>query len=116
MKLFYSNKKTETEIFDGIPNIEFDQINSSLSRNLLIHGNNLVALKQLITEFDLAGKIDLVYIDPPFATNNTFTITEGRANTISNSSKGKIAYKDILRGGEFIEFLREISAFKDVVI
>ena len=48
-----------------------------------------------------------MYIDPPFATNNTFTITDGRANTISNSSNGTIAYKDNLKGADFIEFLRE---------
>jgi adenine-specific DNA-methyltransferase len=107
MKLQYLNKKSEQEIFDSIPDIELEQDNSCLSNNMLIHGNNLIALKQLITKFKLKGKIDLVYIDPPFATNNVFTITEGRANTISNSSKGNLAYKDDLKGSDFIEFLRE---------
>ncbi len=107
MQLQYPNKKTEKEIFDSIPNIELERINSSANLNLLIHSNNLVALKQLITKHNLAGKIDLVYIDPPFATNNTFTITEGRASTISNSSNGTVAYKDTLKGFDFIEFLRE---------
>lgn len=107
MKLQYLNKKTEKEIFDNIPDIEFEQTNSSSSRNLIIQSNNLIALKQLITKFKLKEKIDLVYIDPPFATNNIFTITEGRANTISNSSKGNVAYKDNLKSADFIEFLRE---------
>jgi adenine-specific DNA-methyltransferase len=107
MQLYYPNKKTEQEIFDNIPNIELEQINSSENLNLLIHSNNLVALKQLITKHNLAGKIDLIYIDPPFATNNTFTISEDRASTISSSSNGTIAYKDTLMGFNFIEFLRE---------
>lgn len=107
MKLQYLNKKSEKEIFDSIPDIEFEEINPSASGNMLIQANNLIALKQLITKFDLKGKIDLVYIDPPFATNNIFTITEGRASTISNSSKGNIAYKDNLKGADFIEFIRE---------
>ena len=107
MKLLYKNKRTEKEIFDSIPDSELIQINKSDSDNLLINSDNLLALKQLITKFDLSGKIDLVYIDPPFATNNTFTISEGRANTISNISNGCIAYKDKLKGAEFIEFLRE---------
>ena len=112
MQLNYSNKKTEKEIFINIPDIDLEQANSaerrpSQSPNLLIQANNLVALKQLITTYNLAGKIDLIYIDPPFATNNTFTITNGRANTISNSSNGIVAYTDTLKGFEFIEFVRE---------
>ncbi|KAF0152167.1 MAG: site-specific DNA-methyltransferase (adenine-specific) [Ignavibacteria bacterium] len=107
MKLHYANKKSETEILDSIPDIDLQQQNISSSKNLLINSNNLVALKQLITVHNLKGKIDLVYIDPPFATNNTFTITNGRANTISNSNNGTVAYKDTLKGADFIEFLRE---------
>lgn len=107
MQLHYPNKKTEQEIFNNIPDIELEQINSSDNPNLLIQANNLIALKQLITNHNLKGKIDLIYIDPPFATNNTFTITDGRASTISSSSNGAVAYTDTLRGFDFIEFIRE---------
>ena len=64
-------------------------------------------LYYLLRERNLQGKIDLVYIDPPFATGSNFTITEDRAATISNSRSGSIAYSDRLTGFEFIEFLRE---------
>jgi adenine-specific DNA-methyltransferase len=97
MQLHYTNKKTEQEIFNSIPDTELEQINSSDSPNLLIRADNLIALKQLITRHNLAGKIDLIYIDPPFATDNTFTITDGRASTISNSSNGTVAYTDTLK-------------------
>lgn len=107
MQLHYPNKKTEQEILNSIPDIELEQINSSDNPNLLIQANNLIALKQLITKHNLKGKIDLIYIDPPFATNNTFTITDGRASTISNSSNGTVAYTDTLKGFDFIEFIRE---------
>ena len=107
MLLQYPNKKTEQDIFDSIPDIELDEGNIFQSPNLLIQANNLIALKQLITKYNLAGKIDLIYIDPPFATNNTFTITDGRASTISNSSNGTVAYTDTLKGFDFIEFIRE---------
>ncbi len=107
MQLQYPNKKTEQEIFNSIPDIELEQINSSDSPNMLIQADNLIALKQLITKHNLKGKIDLVYIDPPFATNNTFTITGSRASTISNSSNGTVAYTDTLKGFDFIEFIRE---------
>lgn len=76
-------------------------------KNLLIQGNNIFGLNYLLNEKKLKGKIDLVYIDPPFATGGNFTITDGRASTISNSRKGDIAYTDTLKGQDFIEFLRE---------
>jgi len=75
--------------------------------NLLIKGDNIKAIEFLVNERDLKGKVDLIYIDPPFATNGNFTITNGRATTISNSKNGKIAYSDKLIGKEFIEYLRE---------
>ncbi len=75
--------------------------------NLLIKGDNIKALNLLLNEKGLKGKIDLVYIDPPFATNSNFTITDGRATTISNSKKGKLAYSDKLVGIDFLDFLRE---------
>ncbi|WGK70282.1 site-specific DNA-methyltransferase [Candidatus Haliotispira prima] len=76
-------------------------------KNLIIDGENIKGLHYLLNEKNLKGKIDLVYIDPPFATNDNFTITEGRASTISNSRKGQVAYSDKLTGTKFIAFLRE---------
>ncbi|MDW7678951.1 MAG: DNA methyltransferase [bacterium] len=107
MELKYLNKKSEQQILGSIPDVELEHINTSQSPNLLIQADNLVALKQLITRYHFEGKVDLIYIDPPFATNNIFTITKGRANTISSSANGTVAYKDILKGADFIEFLRE---------
>ena len=39
--------------------------------NILIHGDNLLALKALEQEF--AGKIKCIYIDPPYNTGSAFT-------------------------------------------
>ncbi|MEW6233955.1 MAG: site-specific DNA-methyltransferase [Candidatus Omnitrophota bacterium] len=75
--------------------------------NLLIKGDNIQGLNYLLQNRKLKGKIDLVYIDPPFATGGNFTITDGRASTISNSRNGDIAYSDKLIGKDFIGFLRE---------
>lgn len=74
--------------------------------NLLIKADNLAGLEFLISSKDLAGKIDLVYIDPPFATGGDFTISDGRASTISKSRKGDIAYSDRIAGTDFLDFLR----------
>ncbi len=40
------------------------------SENMLIHGDNLLALKAL--EQDFAGKIQCIYIDPPYNTGSAF--------------------------------------------
>lgn len=40
------------------------------TENILIHGDNLLALKAL--EQDYAGKIKCIYIDPPYNTGNAF--------------------------------------------
>lgn len=40
------------------------------SENMLIHGDNLIALKAL--EKDYAGKIKCIYIDPPYNTGSAF--------------------------------------------
>lgn len=74
--------------------------------NTLIHSDNIVGLNYLLNEKDLRGKVDLVYIDPPYSTGSNFTITNGRATTISNSKRGVIAYTDNLKGDDYIEFLR----------
>ncbi|MFS1929754.1 MULTISPECIES: site-specific DNA-methyltransferase [Vibrio] len=42
----------------------------SFNNNLLIHGDNLLALKAL--EQDYAGKVKCVYVDPPFNTGEAF--------------------------------------------
>jgi adenine-specific DNA-methyltransferase len=111
MILDYPNKKTEKEIIDSI---EMGHLTSDrgdfleFNKNILIEGDNLSALKTLIFDYNFKEKIDLIYIDPPFATNNTFTIdASDRVSTISNSLDGSIAYSDKLKGSEFIEFIRE---------
>ena len=78
-----------------------------MKKSLLIHGENIEGLNYLLANKKLKGKVDLVYIDPPFATGGNFTITNGRATTISNSKNGDIAYTDTLKGNDFIEFIRE---------
>lgn len=106
MFLQYPNKKTQEEILSETAKLKL-QFVFGKGKNKLIKGNNLKVLKTLLEDFNLKGKIDLIYIDPPFATNNHFTIGNARVSTISNSKSDKTAYKDELMGSEFLEFLRE---------
>jgi DNA modification methylase len=70
-------------------------------RNLLVWGDNLLALRELLADqqganhYGTKGKIKLIYIDPPFATKQDF---------MKDSEK---AYRDKVLGSQFIEFLRK---------
>ena len=69
-------------------------------RNLLVWGDNLLAMRELLADQQGAdrlgtrGKIKLIYIDPPFATRQDFMKDKEKA------------YRDKVRGANFIEFLR----------
>ena len=79
--------------------------------HLFYSGDNLDGLR-LLAEMNIA--VDLVYIDPPFATNNEFLIDDDRANTISAS--GRPAYSDRLRGSEYLDALAaRLTAIRHVM-
>ena len=75
------------------------------ARNLLIRDDNLHALRSLLPEY--RGQVDLVYIDPPFATNGEFRVGAGRTSTVSSSRQDAVAYRDDLVGVDFLAFLQE---------
>lgn len=69
-------------------------------RNMLIFGDNLLALKALYEDqqgedrFRTRNRIKLIYIDPPFATRQDFMKDREKA------------YRDKVIGAQFIEFMR----------
>lgn len=69
-------------------------------RNLLVWGDNLLALRELLVDqqgpnrYGTKGKIKLIYIDPPFATKSDFMKDKEKA------------YRDKVVGAQFIEFVR----------
>ena len=108
MKLSYPKKKSKSKILDKSDRGELKLISGDKdSKDKIIWGENTEALKCLLYDEKYKGKIDLVYIDPPFSTNTSFKYDDDRATTVSSSNNGKIAYEDKLTGFEFIEFLRE---------
>jgi len=66
-------------------------------RNMLIWGDNKLAMAALLEEF--RGKIDLIYIDPPFAVGADFTVQvqlgeEGDEVLKEHSILEEVAYRD----------------------
>ena len=59
--------KLEPRILIENPEFSYGDQNSE---NILIQGDNLLALKAL--EQDYAGKVKCIYIDPPYNTGNAF--------------------------------------------
>jgi adenine-specific DNA-methyltransferase len=101
-------KKSEIDVLPSIPAVQLRHTGGEAGADSkLIKGDNLAVLRHLLEDGGLKGKVDMVYIDPPFATNNTFRIGDGRANSISRSKSDRIAYDDSLNGMEYLEFLRE---------
>lgn len=70
-------------------------------KNMIIYGDNLQFLKTInenkdpIIKNKIKGKVKLIYIDPPFATEDEF-----------RNKLGVKAYSDKKQGAEFLEFLR----------
>ena len=70
-------------------------------KNMIIFGDNLQFLKTINENKDplikdkVKGKVKLIYIDPPFATQGEFQNKEGAK-----------AYSDKKKGAEFLEFIR----------
>ena len=74
-------------------------------RNLLFHGDNAGVMSLLDPE--LAGAIDLIYADPPFATGEAFRF--GKRKKAPGRANGETAYGDVWAGGlgSYLVMLRE---------
>lgn len=84
-------------VFNGIKHEGFDDE----WKNMIVFGDNLQFLKTINEKKDplikdkIKGKVKLIYIDPPFATQDEF-----------QNKDGAKAYNDKKQGAEFLEFLR----------
>ena len=105
MEISYKNKKSLSEIFQNSESFNFtDTVDAD--RSMLIKGDNFKGLSFLLNN-GYEGKIDLIYIDPPFNTNQKFCISDDRCQTISMPKGGDVAYSDKYTLEEYLEFVRE---------
>jgi DNA modification methylase len=107
-RLVYDGKLTREEVLAQTPTAPWqlersfcvDRPHGDGWRNLLVWGDNLLALRELLADqqgpnrLGTRGKIKLIYIDPPFATRQDFMKDREKA------------YRDKVLGAQFIEFLR----------
>ncbi len=94
--LDYQGKTEETEILSSKHSgtIKPIEINHKNDFNKFIFGDNFYVLKDLLPGYK--GKIDLIYIDPPYGTGQDFANLEDDH-----------AYSDKLLHSDFLEFLRK---------
>ena len=98
------------EAFDAGPSAPAHGAPGTMNR--LIHGDNLLVMESLLPGHE--GAIDLVYMDPPFATGNDFTVTTEVGEPAGRRSRRRLpgvashAYRDSWAGGlgGYISWLR----------
>jgi adenine-specific DNA-methyltransferase len=101
----------QTGLFDVYDGKEGDTFEAGW-RNKLIWGDNLLVMGSLLEKF--AGKIDLIYIDPPFATGADFSFTAaiGESGVEIHKEQSAIeekAYRDTWGAGtaSYLAMMRE---------
>lgn len=99
----YEGKKTEREILDLAKQAKpdfatylFENHTQTQYFKKIFFGDNFLALSNLLNNEKVKGKVKLIYIDPPYATNSVFV-----------AKNQKDAYTDLLTGADYIEFMRE---------
>ena len=112
MNLDYENKVSSSELLNPagtkkIKDLSGVDLSKEKINRILFSGNNLEVMQSLVAHHDMSGKVDLVYIDPPFASQNIFRIGKSRTSTISSSESDAVAYSDSLVGAEYLEFIRQ---------
>lgn len=97
-ELVYPGKMSRHEVIANTPKAVLKltrKIGNSSGINRLISGDNLPILKALHEDRSIRGKVDLIYIDPPFGTGQIFT-----------GFNEEHQYSDQIINAEFLEFLR----------
>lgn len=104
MQLTYPNKKSTEEIL--VLAEKYHLPIDTLNLPILFFGDNFKVLSYLLNN-GFKHKVDLIYIDPPYNTEQEFTLSFDRVSTISRSKTDIVAYRDNWAMGEYLEFMRE---------
>ncbi|RJS79053.1 site-specific DNA-methyltransferase, partial [Methanophagales archaeon] len=107
------------EVFDPLNNAKIPEIPSYENlkdnwHNLLFHGDNKDVLATLL-ENGFRGKIDLIYIDPPFSSNKDYVRkielrglkSLGKIEDDDASVLQQVMYEDLWKRDEYFQFMYE---------
>lgn len=96
-ELTYPGKLEEDALLEQTPAaaLKLTKKHGNSTENKLIEGDNLTILKALYEDDAIRGKVDLIYIDPPFGTGQEF---------VGFDEENR--YSDQIVNTEFLEFLR----------
>jgi DNA modification methylase len=99
------DQQTIESLFNTLSNTELE----SNKMNRLIWGNNLLVMQALL-DSGYEGKISLIYMDPPFGTNENYYARFKIGDTEITKTPSvieQLAYKDIWKGGidSFLDML-----------
>lgn len=72
---------------------------------LLLLGDNLQGMAGILDEY--RGRIDLIYVDPPFNSNADYRHSAERTAHVSSQLSSPIAYRDRFGFDEYLGFIRE---------
>lgn len=101
MELFFDGKNRDSSVSRDIGTLTPLYLEDDSS--YVISGDNSVAMSRILCH--KKAFIDLVYIDPPYNTNQIFSVSTGRANTISRENNGVVAYNDVMKSNDYIKFM-----------
>lgn len=102
IQLAYAGKKSVADIMEMADKVEPVEISD---KNYYISSDNFRAMAGLL-KAGCGGNIDLIYIDPPYNTQQVFSVGDERVSTISRSGDA-VAYADDMTMAEYLEFMRE---------
>lgn len=109
---FYPAQLVEkTEESNDIKDLEFSTLEQDW-HNLLFHGDNKEVLSTLLTT-GFRGKIDLIYIDPPFDSGADYIrkieLRGVKANIIGQEQSvfEQVQYQDIWKNDSYLQFMYE---------
>jgi len=101
IELIYGIKERKEDILADTMSVpfqaakKFGNVKEGEWHNKLIFADNIQALKFMLKDPEIKGKVKLIYIDPPFGTGELY------------DAAGVPAYSAALQGAEFVEFLRK---------
>ena len=101
----YPGKLPVSDVLESKQRLKF-KLPEIPRQGVVIVGDNLEVMRGLLDQ-GYSESFDLVYIDPPYATGQTFHLSDSRANAVSNSKNDRLAYEDTLSGYHFLEFIRQ---------